>query len=223
MDEARHRFKQASQDLTRFMNESWADIDAERCKQRALCKKVDAGIFPQDNALLYNESLAREDCALARKTDFILTIQTIQQNCKTNEDELKQRIKNVQYLTPSKGEKHWLLSHPEGLLGWVPHLSEYKPVCTNKAPNMSDLVRLAEECPYTKSFNLDLTIRNFIEHAEQVGWSNKLLIQALLEMLKRYKPDLYSKLNVKRSQTQAFFQTLVLNCSQQAAISNCRD
>ena len=42
-------------------------------------------------------------------------------------------------------------------------------------------------------------------------------------MLKRYKPDLYSKLNVKRSQTQAFFQTLVLNCSQQAAITSCRD
>ena len=125
MDEARHRFKQTSQDLTRFMNESRADIDAERCKQ-------------QDNAILYNESLAREDCTLARKTDFILTIQTIQQNCQTNEDELKQRIKNVQYLTPSKGEKHWLLSHPEGLLGWVPHLSEYKPVCTNKAPMMSD-------------------------------------------------------------------------------------
>ena len=129
----------------------------------------------------------------------------------------------MQYLTPSKGKKHWLLSNPEGLLGWVPHLSEYKPVCTNKAPMMSDLVRLAEECPYTKSFNLALTIRNFIEHADQVGWTNKLLIQALLEMLKGYKPDLYSKLNVKRSQIQAFFQTLVLNCSQQAAISSCRD
>ena len=51
MDEARHRFKQASQDLTRLMNESRADIDAERCKQRAFCKKVDAGIFPQDNAI----------------------------------------------------------------------------------------------------------------------------------------------------------------------------
>ena len=79
---------------------------------------------------------------------------------------------------------------------------------------MTDLVRLAEECPYTKSFNLALTIRNFIDHSNQVGWSNKLLIQALLEMLKRYKTDLYSKLNVKRSKTQAFFQTLVMNCSQ---------
>ena len=70
MDEARHRFKQASNDLTRFMNESRADIDAERCKQRSFCKKIDAGIFPQDNAILYNESIAREECALDRKTVF---------------------------------------------------------------------------------------------------------------------------------------------------------
>ena len=105
----------------------------------------------------------------------------------------------------------------------MPHLSEYKPVCTNKAPNMADLIRLAEKCPYTKSFNLALTIRNFIEHSNQVRWLNKLLILALLEMLKRYKTDLYSKLNVKRSQTQAFFQALVMNCSQQAVISSCRE
>ena len=223
MDEARHRSKQATNDLTRFENESRADIDAERCKQQSLVKKIDAGIFPNENAILHHESTQREYCALARKHDFVLTIQAIQQSCKTSEDELRQRIKNVQYLTPSKGEKHWLLSSAEGLLGWVPHLSEYQPVCTNKAPIMSELVRLAEECPYTKSFNLALTIRNFIEHADLIGWSNKLLIQALLEMLKRYKPDLYSKLNVKRSQTQAFFQTLVLNCSQQAAITSCRD
>ena len=82
MDEARHRSKQASNDLTRFENESRADIDAERCKQRALQNKINAGIFPQDNSILFKESIAREDCALARKDDFILAIQTIQQNCK---------------------------------------------------------------------------------------------------------------------------------------------
>ena len=39
----------------------------------------------------------------------------IQHKFKANEEDQQQRISNVQYLTPSKGEKHWLLSHPEGL------------------------------------------------------------------------------------------------------------
>ena len=223
LDETRHRSKQSSHDLARFETESRADIDAERCKQQALKNKIDSGIFPLDNTILHNESKQREFCALARKDDFVLYIQAVQQSCKLSETELRQRIKNVQYLTPSKGEKHWLLSSAEGLHGWVPHLSEYQPVCTNKPPVMSDLVRLTELCPYTQSFNLALTIKNFIEHGDTIGWSNKLLIQALLEMLKKYKPDLYSKLNVKRAQTQAFFQSLVLNCNQQAAITSCRD
>ena len=72
MDEARHRSKQASIDLTRNENESRADIDAERCKQKSLRQYIDNGIYSQDNAILHNESIAREDCALAGKADFIL-------------------------------------------------------------------------------------------------------------------------------------------------------
>ena len=60
LDEARHRSKQSSNDLARFENDSRADIDAERCKQQSLAKKIDADIYPNENAILHHESKQRE-------------------------------------------------------------------------------------------------------------------------------------------------------------------
>ena len=126
-------------------------------------------------------------------------------------------------MTPSKREKHWLLANQDGLLGWVPHLDAYKPICTNKAPNSSDLAKLAETCPFSNTLNLALTIGNYIEYSDSVGWSDKLLMQALLMMLKTHRSDLHTKLNVKRSNFFAFFQALILTCGQNAEIIQCRD
>lgn len=42
-------------------------------------------------------------------------------------------------------------------------------------------------------------------------------------MLNKQRPDLYTKLNVKRQQHHQFFQALILNCAQPAQVSQCRE
>ena len=48
-------------------------------------------------------------------------------------------------------------------------------------------------------------------------------MQALLMMPKTHRPDLHTKLNVKRSNFFSFFQALILTCGQNAEIIQCRD
>ena len=66
-------------------------------------------------------------------------------------------------MTPSKGERHWLLTENETLLGWIPHLDTYMPCCNNKTPGNGELAKLLEVCPFTETMNLALTVMNYLE------------------------------------------------------------
>ena len=48
-------------------------------------------------------------------------------------------------------------------------------------------------------------------------------MQALLLMLKTNRPDLHTKLNVKKNNFFAFFKALIQTCGQNSEISKCRD
>ena len=71
--------------------------------------------------------------------------------------------------------------------------------------------------------NLALTIHNYLDHADVIGWKDCQLMQALLLMLKTNRPDLHTKLNVKKNNFFAFFKALIQTCGQNSEISKCRD
>ena len=54
-----------------------------------------------------------------------------------------------------------------------------------------------------------LTVRNYIEYADLVGWTDKQLMQAILLLHKQQNPDLHVKLNVKKGDFFVFFKALV--------------
>ena len=85
-------------------------------------------------------------------------------------------MSHIKLFTPSKGEKHWLIAHQDTLCGWIPHLESYFQVCTNKTPTTSDLAKLKESCPFTGTLNLALTINNYLDHADSIGWSDSQLM-----------------------------------------------
>ena len=66
-----------------------------------------------------------------------------------------------------------------------------------------------------------LTIRNYIEYSDIVGWTEKQLMQAILLLLKQQKPDLHVKLNVKKGDFFIFFNALVTVCHQTNEIAKC--
>ena len=103
--------------------------------------------------------------AKARNDDFerhiISQIDAALENKKT----ILKRISHIKLLTQSKGEKHWILTTPEGQVGWVPSENRYVDCFTNKPPSNSDLAKLLELCPFTQTLNMALTIRNYIEHS----------------------------------------------------------
>ena len=224
LDEARKRHKNVEDQMTKIQYDCRLDIDSERVKQTSIKERLkynNADI--QKEQVLWDESKLKEVCYHARRDDYIGDLKNQLANCVKNEETLQAQIKNLIYKTPSKGEKHWIIAQGESQLGWIPHKDDYIPICTSKLPVDTDFKRLVEHCPYTKAFNLSLTIRNFIEHNDIVGWSSRNLVQALLLMLSKHRPDLYTKLNVKRTQHHQFFSALILNCSQPAEISQCRE
>ena len=223
LDESRARKKTMEDCVTKTQHDSRSDSDSEICKQEHLAGLIRSGHPPPDAVQQMNESKLKVRFIRKRREDFLEQFTTTKENAISNELIIQERIRHVKYMTPSKGEKHWLLSNQDGLLGWVPHLDAYKPICTNKAPSTSDLAKLTESCPFTNTLNLALTIRNYIEYSDSVGWSDKLLMQALIMMLKIHRPDLHTKLNVKRSSFFSFFQALILTCGQNAEITACRD
>ena len=66
------------------------------------------------------EIISGVNCARARNDYFerhlISQIEAAQRNQKT----IRKRISHIKLLTPSKGEKYWILTTPEGKVGWVP-------------------------------------------------------------------------------------------------------
>ena len=77
-------------------------------------------------------------------------------------------------------------------------MDKYVDCYTNKPPSNADLAKLLELCPFTQTFNMALTVRNYLEYSDQVGWTEKQLMQAILLLLKQQKPNPHVKLNVKK-------------------------
>ena len=89
-------------------------------------------------------------------------------------------------------------------------------MCTNKLPNVH------KSCPFTSTLNLALTVSNFIEHSDVIGWTDDQLMQAILHMLKLNRLDLYVKL-IKKNDFIVFFDTLLHNCTMVTEIAQCRE
>ena len=170
---------------TKVHYECRLDIDNERVKQTSIRERLNNGSDQQEEQVKWDESKLKEHYFASRCDEYIQRLNDRLEKCKRNEETLQVQIKNVVYKTPPKGEKHWIIVQSESQLGWIPHLDDYIPICTSKLPVDTDYKRLIEHCPYTKSFNLPLTIRNFIEHSDVVGWTSRLLVQALLLMLNK--------------------------------------
>ena len=96
--------------------------------------------------------------AKARNDDFERHIISQIDTATENKKIILKRISHIKLLTQSKGEKHWIITTPEGQLGWVPSENQYKECFTNKPPINSDLAKLLELCPFTQTLNMALTI-----------------------------------------------------------------
>ena len=83
--------------------------------QRSLILRIQARQNIAECSRLVTESRMRDDCAIRRKEEFTLSLQELRDNCAATESEIQVQINNVKYLTPSKGKKHWLLSHQAGV------------------------------------------------------------------------------------------------------------
>ena len=91
---------------------------------------------------------------------IINQIETATENKKT----ILRRISHIKLLTQSKGEKHWIITTPEGQLGWVPSENQYVECFISKPPSNSDLAKLLELCPFIQTLNMALTIRKYECH-----------------------------------------------------------
>ena len=212
LDEARTKQKTMDDCLARTANDSRTEIDAQVCKYRQLERQIQRGQPPPDAQSKVDAINIGIQAIKRREQDFKASFEQSKGNARLNEEATRRRIGHVKYLTPSKGEKHWLLSQQDTLLGWIPHLEGYYPVCTNKTPSNSDLAKLAKSCPFMNTMNLVLTIHNYLDHADVIGWKDCQLMQALLLMLKTNRPDLQTKLNVKKNNFFAFFKALIQTC-----------
>ena len=77
----------------------------------------------------------------------------------------------------------------DGLIGWITHMDKYVDCYNIKRSSNAD--KLLELYPFTQMFNMALTIRNYIEYSNLIGWTDRQLMQVI------FKPDLHVKLNVK--------------------------
>ena len=126
-------------------------------------------------------------------------------------------------MPPSKGERHWLLTENDTLLSWIPHLDTYMPCCNNKTPGNGELTKLLEVCPFIETINLALTVMNYLEDCDKVGWNDKTLLASLLSLLKQHKQDLHTRLSIKKNDLFSFFKALTQVCTQTQEVTACRD
>ena len=136
--------------------------------------------------------------------------------------ELESHISLLKLLPPSKTERHWIIPKGNTQLGWLPYTSQYVPIFSSKAPKLEDLNRLLEKNPYTSTVNFAMTVKNILEHSNEVGWNTDQQIEIFLLFCREHKPDLQAKLNVKKDSYVSFFKTLIYSCNQTAEISACR-
>ena len=67
-----------------------------------------------------------------------------------------------------------------------------------------------------------MTVKNILEHSNEVGWNTDQQIEIFLLFCREHKPDLQAKLNVKKDSYVSFFKTLIYSCNQTTEISACR-
>ena len=71
--------------------------------------------------------------------------------------------------------------------------------------------------------NLALTVKNYLEYRDKVGWNYKMLIQALLSLLKQHRQDLHTKVSIKKNNLFSFCKALTQVYTQTSEVTACRD
>ena len=67
-----------------------------------------------------------------------------------------------------------------------------------------------------------MTVKNILEHSNDIGWNTDQQIEIFLLLCKEHKPDLQAKLNVKKDNYVSFFKTQIYSCQQTTEISACQ-
>ena len=222
VDDQTTRIRNAEQKLHDMQQSNRKQYDEDRSQSEKLLTQCMSGApTPQANADLI-ETQSKIERAKVRNADFERHINSQIDTARRNKETIQKRIGHIRFMAQSKGEKHWVITTPDGQQGWVPSENQYVPCFTNKAVTNADLAKLLELCPFTSTVNLALTIRNYIEHSDTAGWDEKQLMTAILQLLKQQKPDLHVRLNVKRADFYSFFKALVNVCHQTNEITKCR-
>ena len=121
LDEARQRKKHTEDQIVRVTHTARADIDTKRVIENSIVTRLSHGSSINIEMTKWEETKLKERCLLARRKDFLQVLEDAKENCEKNEEQLQTKIRNISYLTPSKGEKHWVITRSEGQLGWIPH------------------------------------------------------------------------------------------------------
>ena len=222
VDDQTTRIRNAEQKLHDMQQSNRKQYDEDRSQSEKLLTQCMSGApTPQANADLI-ETQSKIERAKVRNADFERHVNSQIDTARRNKETIQKRIGHIRFMAQSKGEKHWVITTPDGQQGWVPSENQYVPCFTNKAVTNADLAKLLELCPFTSTVNLALTIRNYIEHSDTAGWDEKQLMTAILQLLKQQKPDLHVRLNVKRADFYSFFKALVNVCHQTNEITKCR-
>ena len=222
MDDQTTRIRNAEQKLHDMQQSNRKQYDEDRSQSEKLLTQCMSGApTPQANADLI-ETQSKIERAKVRNADFERHINSQIDTARRNKETIQKRIGHIRFMAQSKGEKHWVITTPDGQQGWVPSENQYVACFTNKPASNSDLAKLLELCPFTSTVNLALTIRNYIDHSDVAGWDEKQLMNAILLLLKQQKPDLHVRLNVKRADFFSFFKALVNVCHQTNEITKCR-
>ena len=160
VDDQTTRIRNAQQKLNDTKHSHRKSYDEDRSiADRLLAQCMSGAATPQVNAELL-EVRSKMDRAKARNADFERHINSQIETATENKRTIQRRISHIKLMTQSKGEKHWVITTPDGQLGWVPSENQYVACFTNKPASNSDLAKLLELCPFTSTVNLALTIRN---------------------------------------------------------------
>ena len=160
VDDQTTRVRNGQQKLTDTQHAHRKYYDDERAKSDMLLAQSMTGAATAAANTELIEVRSRLQRAKARNDDFERHIISQIEAAQRNEKTIRKRLSHIKLLTPSKGEKYWILTTPEGQVGWVPTEDKYVDCYTNKPPSNSDLAKLLKLCPFTQTLNMALTIRN---------------------------------------------------------------
>ena len=160
VDDQTTRIRNAEQKLHDMQQSNRKQYDEDRSQSEKLLTQCMSGApTPQANADLI-ETQSKIERAKVRNADFERHINSQIDTARRNKETIQKRIGHIRFMAQSKGEKHWVITTPDGQQGWVPSENQYVPCFTNKAVTNADLAKLLELCPFTSTVNLALTIRN---------------------------------------------------------------